>query len=130
MKTKTLLTLFFYCLIFNVSAAIITVVNGDNLQTKIDGATAGDILIVGPGTYTGNITVNKKLTLLGPGYFKSSGGDATLTGTYVDFPLGGEGSYFSGFNVVGDLYAGTSNITIIRNKVGNSLLFGFGNYNI
>lgn len=129
MKTKTLLILFFYCLIFNVSAAIITVVNGDNLQTKINAATAGDILIVGPGTYTGDITVNKKLTLLGPGYFRSSGGDATLTGGYVDIPFAGEGSYFSGFNVVGDLYTSASNITIIRNRVGNSLNFGFGTWN-
>jgi nitrous oxidase accessory protein NosD len=97
MKTKILLYALLMTLSTQLHAAIITVVNGDNLQTKINGATAGDILIVGPGTYTGNYEINKKLTLFGPGYHRSSGGDAVITG-YVWFQNGtSDGSYFSGF---------------------------------
>ncbi|MFA5263534.1 MAG: right-handed parallel beta-helix repeat-containing protein [Opitutaceae bacterium] len=34
-------------------AAVINVVNGDDLQAKIDGATGGDVLLLGTGTYSG-----------------------------------------------------------------------------
>ena len=34
-------------------AAVITVADGDNLQAKIDGATGGDVLVLGTGTYAG-----------------------------------------------------------------------------
>lgn len=123
MKTKTLLVLFFYCLIFNVSAAIVPVVSGDNLQTKINAATAGDILIVGPGIYSGNISFNKKLTFFGPGYQRSSGGDAVLTGSWFWSQTGSDGSYISGF-VMQSFLMTSNNVTFIRNKVGNSIYLG------
>lgn len=124
MKTKILLIPIFFFLIFNVSAAIITVVNGDNLQTKINDAVADDILIVGPGTYTGNVIFNKKLTLIGPGYQRSSGGDAVITGAYLWLQQGSDGSYISGFVFNTDVLMCSNNVTFIRNKVGNSIYLG------
>ncbi len=58
------------------------VINGGqftNLQTAIDAATAGDTIYVhgSPNTY-GDITLNKRLTLVGAGYY--------LTGTVNNFP--------------------------------------------
>ena len=38
------------------------------IQAAIDGATAGDTIIVSGGTYNENITVNKQLILTGSGW--------------------------------------------------------------
>lgn len=122
---KSIGSFFFFllCSFYVSNAATITVVNGDDLASKINAATAGDILIVGPGTYTGNFVVSKKLTFMGPGYLRSSGGDAFIAG-YVLFASGSDGSYFSGFRVRDDLSVLSNNTTIIRNNVGHSLLIG------
>lgn len=47
-------------------AATIEVSADTSLQAAIDAAQAGDILMLAPGTYQGNIIVNKPLTLQGP----------------------------------------------------------------
>lgn len=47
-------------------AAIIQVPANSVLQEVIDAAQQGDILILAPGTYSGNIIVDKPLTLQGP----------------------------------------------------------------
>lgn len=47
-------------------AATIEVPADTALQAVIDAAQAGDILMLAPGTYQGNIIVNKPLTLQGP----------------------------------------------------------------
>lgn len=47
-------------------AATIEVPADTALQAAIDAAQAGDILVLAPGTYQGNIIVNKPLTLQGP----------------------------------------------------------------
>jgi hypothetical protein len=122
MKTKILLLSFLMlsaCVIGR--AAVISVVNGDNLQTKINDATAGDVLIVGPGNYAG-VTISKKLTLLGPGYFRA-GGAASIAS--VTFDANSAGSYFSGFEVTGACQINGSNITAKRNKL--AALFYIGN---
>jgi hypothetical protein len=123
MKTRFLLLSFLMVSAVIISqAAVISVVNGDNLQTKITNATAGDVLVVGPGTYAG-VTISKKLTLIGPGYFRS-GGAATVAG--VTFDANGSGSYFSGFEVTGAFQISGNNITAKRNKVTNNFYVGYG----
>nr|WP_240378828.1 hypothetical protein [Alcaligenes sp. HPC1271] len=47
-------------------AATIEVPADTSLQAVIDAALPGDILMLAPGTYQGNIIVNKPLTLQGP----------------------------------------------------------------
>jgi hypothetical protein len=123
MKTKILLLTFFILSASLLSrAAVISVVNGDNLQTKITNATAGDVLVVGAGTYAG-VTISKKLTLIGPGYFRS-GGAATVAGVTLD--ASGSGSYFSGFEVTGAFQVSGNNITVKRNKITNNFYVGYG----
>ena len=103
MKTRFLLLSFLMLSASLLSrAAVVSVVNGDNLQTKITNATAGDVLIVGVGNYTsGNITINKKLTILGPGFFRTVG-SAQVTNMYL---VGGSsGSYISGMDILNDFY--------------------------
>jgi hypothetical protein len=122
MKTKILLLSFLIVsAVLTSHAAVISVVNGDNLQTKITNATAGDVLVVGPGNYAA-VTISKKLTLLGPGYFRP-GGAATVAG--VTFDANSAGSYFSGFEFTGTCQINGSNITAKRNKM--AYLFYIGN---
>lgn len=126
MKTKTLLLFLFMISAVIISrAAVISVVNGDNLQTKITNATAGDVLIVAVGNYTsGNITINKKLTILGPGFFRTSG-SAQVTNMYL---VGGSsGSYISGMDILNDFYIGSSNNTVTRNKIHFQFILGYDN---
>ncbi|MFT0547709.1 nitrous oxide reductase family maturation protein NosD [Allopusillimonas ginsengisoli] len=47
-------------------AATHTVAAGDDLQVVIDAAEPGDVLLLAPGNYAGNIVVSKPLTLEGP----------------------------------------------------------------
>lgn len=123
MKTKVLLFSFLMLSASLLSrAAVISVVNGDNLQTKITNATAGDVLVVGPGNYAG-VTISKKLTLLGPGYFRP-GGAASVSS--VTFDVNSAGSYFSGFEVTSTCQISGSNITAKRNKFAGNFLIGNG----
>jgi nitrous oxidase accessory protein len=46
-------------------AATIEVTTGDNLFKTISNANAGDIYILAPGSYPGNITIDKEITLKG-----------------------------------------------------------------
>lgn len=48
-----------------VNAANINISSGENLSEKINSAQDGDVLILEDGTYTGNITIDKNLTIKG-----------------------------------------------------------------
>ncbi|HRI05855.1 MAG TPA: DUF5011 domain-containing protein [Candidatus Dojkabacteria bacterium] len=58
-----------------VFAADLVVNPGDSIQAVVDSASAGDTVIINPGSYVGNVVVNKSLTL------KSASGAATVTVT-------------------------------------------------
>lgn len=118
MKTKFLLLSFLIITASFLSrAAVISVVNGDNLQTKITNATAGDVLMVAAGNY-GTIVLDKQLTLIGTGYFLPGGGPgvgpAIITGN-VEFGDGSANSMMTGFQIGQHVYIGASNITFSRN---------------
>lgn len=74
----TFLSMISFC--FAINAAVITVSNNtaspgqySNLQTAIDNSSASDTIYVqGSPTSYGNITINKKLTILGSGYAPDS----------------------------------------------------------
>mgnify|MGYP000184995657 CR=1 FL=1 len=118
------LLLFCVCLLaLNISSfgAIISVNPGDDLQAKMNAATAGDVLIVAGGTYApAGITFNKRLTLIGTGYLLPAGGPsstiAQITGI-VSFTTGSDFSIFTGFTVSGTINIGANNITFSRNNV-------------
>lgn len=67
MKLKLFLVAVFASLFFipGVSAATINVSNGDDLSAKVASASAGDVLLLEDGTYTGDVTIDKNITLKG-----------------------------------------------------------------
>jgi PKD repeat protein len=84
-----------------VSAAVIEVSSGGSIQDAITAAAPGDVINVGPGTYSESLVIGKSLTL------RSSGGAAntTIEGTVAinieddaHVVLGGTGS---GFEITG-----------------------------
>ena len=83
------------------AAAVIQVSSGVSIQDAIDSASPGDVIIVGPGTYTGDLTIDKSLTL------RSSGGAdvTTIEGSVVINLLDEETVAFgedgAGFTVTG-----------------------------
>lgn len=80
MKIKLFLVVFIAALFFvpNVNAATITVSNGDDLSAKVASADPGDILNIATGTYNGDITLDKNITLKG-----ASREDVIINGTVV-----------------------------------------------
>ena len=122
---KPFLSLFALCLfVMQVSGAILTVSNHpsqpaqyDDINAAIAAAASGDTIYIhgSPLPYSGNVIVNKQLTLIGPG--KNPQKDiptlATING-YFRFDTGSNGSQAIGlvasnFQDIG----GTSNIAVI-----------------
>jgi hypothetical protein len=104
---------------------------GQSLPNALTLAAAGDIIYVDGGIY-GNITLSKKVILIGTGYF-GAGNTASPTeaklGT-VQFAAGSEGSVIMGF-VADNINVGTSTITVARNRVDGHIWVGYsglGNY--
>ena len=92
----------------------------DNLQTLINNATAGTTFLVEAGVYGGTINVNKRVTLIGTGYFLGLGGQATGASSEIGtltFQAGGEFSTVMGF-VIGNCNVQTSNVLVSRNAIG------------
>jgi hypothetical protein len=87
MKTKTFLLLaLFVALAAGAFAGVLTVSNNSNspgqytsLQTAIDAAAIGDtIMVAGSATSYGNISIGKKLMLVGAGYHNPYGNSTTI----------------------------------------------------
>lgn len=67
MKVKLFLGVILASLFFipGVNAATIDVTNGDDLNAKIASASAGDVIAIANGTYSGDVTLDKNITLKG-----------------------------------------------------------------
>lgn len=89
---------------------------GQSLPNALSVAAAGDIIYVDGGVH-GSITISKRVTLIGTGYFAAAGaaptGPATL-GTMRFIP-GATGSLLTGVVTIGELSVGASTVTIVRN---------------
>lgn len=96
-----------------------------DLQPAINAAAAGDTIMVEASAVSyGNITVNKRLVLIGPGYFltdatpnpKTEADKNNATLGDVRFNPGSEGSVFEGFVVFNQvIHVNAGSITIQRN---------------
>ncbi len=110
--------------------ALIRVQAGQSLPNALTAATAGDIIYVDGGNY-GDIAIPKRLTLIGTGYFGgNTGGTGESTVSQVRFLPGSDGSVLTGFTT-NNVYAETSNVSIIRNNtteifVGSNPVTAFG----
>ena len=125
---KLLLIIFLFAFLEGKTQTVIRVVNGQNLQTVIDNATAGSTIMVEAGIY-GSINVNKKLDLYGTGYFLNNSNTAyvgsSTVGT-VTFLNGSEVSTLQGF-LSGYINVSANSITIRRNKSGRIRIGHNGN---
>lgn len=104
-----------------------------NLQTAVTSAVAGDTIHLEPSaTGYGNVTVTKKITIIGNGYFQDG---STYLNTYntglkadtnnssinsIIFQGGGEYSMVTGC-YINNVYIHTSNITVKRNYVYSAI---------
>ncbi len=117
--------------------------NFTTAQAAHDGAVAGDTIMFEPSaTVYGNITLTKRLILIGPGYFVSQNNpnypyanDAQISS--VAFSSGSQNSVIMGLRV-NQIAVETSNISILRNApitIGGQAFFislstGISNINI
>ena len=84
-------------------------------------ATAGDIIQVEPGTYNFDITLNKNLTVVGPGYFLGGSQNPGLqanaqaaTVSNIQFNAGSTGASVSGLTVASNVFIGANGVTLQR----------------
>lgn len=106
------------------------------MQAAHDASAAGDIIYIEPDnsgeTYYGdNITINRRITLIGPGY------DPTLvTGSSFDnrlvkingaisFAQGSAGSRITGLDILGSISISDADCIVERNRISNSFGLGF-----
>ncbi len=106
-------------------------VNADytDLQIAIDAASHGDTIYVEPSSVSyGSISINKKLTIFGPGYFLSENPEtqanpSTARITDITLEYGSDTSLLAGLNIEGLLefypynYGDINNVVIMRNKI-------------
>jgi len=68
-------------------AATIYVNPGDSIQSAVNAASAGDIIVISAGTYTENVTINKALTFRGANFGVSGnatrGAESTINGAFT-----------------------------------------------
>lgn len=119
--------------------ATITVNPGDDIQSAINTANAGDTIIVSSGTYTENVNINKSLTILGANAGISGSGargaESTLEGnitiaangiTIDGMAFDGGASAIrgeSGANAYDDL---TIRNNLIENTIDSAIRLGLG----
>ncbi|TVQ16054.1 MAG: hypothetical protein EA367_21215 [Leptolyngbya sp. DLM2.Bin15] len=125
--------------------AIISVGTFTSIQAAVDAANPGDTLLIGAGTYVGNVTINKPLTLIGAndglaGNDPSRGAESIIQGS---FTLGSDDITIRGFefsNPSAAIRGGANgsvnynNITIafndfvaLSNNAAQFITNGFGN---
>ena len=124
--------------------AIISVGSFTSIQAAVDAANPGDTLVIGAGTYVGNVTINKPLTLIAAndglaGNDPSRGAESIIQGSFI---LGSDDITIHGFefsNPSAAIRGGTSgnvnynNITIafndfvaLSNNAAQFITNGFG----
>lgn len=104
------------------------VISTSNLQTVINNATDGDVILVEVGSY-GAVTLTKRLNIYGTGYFLSNTQTPTLGSSFVgSFALntGSAGTIIAGF-ITENIYVNTDNCLIYSNHVNNTINIGPSN---
>ena len=139
------LTLLFNVSIGSASATIFRVNNGltENIPNKLfakiqtainnNSVGAGDTLMVeSSGINYEGFTCNKKLTIIGPGYFlgENPGVNGVVASAkindYCYFVANSQGSYLIGMELLNGLYLSTSNIYVMRSR---ALIVFYGSSN-
>lgn len=131
------LTLILFNVSFPVSAQPITVSPGQSIQTVINSAPAGSTIQIAAGTFNGNISINKPLTLIGAGSGDNPAIDTIIVGSLTftssipantsasgselqNFRITGNGN---GINLAGELPL--SDITLDNMALVGNISYGF-----
>jgi hypothetical protein len=153
MKNKICLTMLLVTLIaYNTQAQTVRRVSNalaagapfSTIQAAVNAAVDGDIILVegSSANYTGAVTLTKRLTIQGPGYFLDqnqglqTNSNIAFLNSSITFDAGSAGSILRGMRT-GPIVINTSNITISNNFLGqgasisaaaNNIIIS-GNYN-
>ena len=111
---KSSILTFFLSLILGTTLAHGATVNvgaGENLQTAIDNASAGDVLILtAPVAYNGDLNITKPLRIIGQrNENQSLGGNI-----YIEGVTAGQGVHLNSINVVGSLIIQNSSLVTLK----------------
>lgn len=98
--------------------------SGADLDAEITAGAVGDTYILGPGAYSGNIAVTKRVTLIGPGYFNSTGpsGEASILGV-ISINPGAENSLITGLSFVNNVHLVANGTNFQRNKITSTYFY-------
>lgn len=93
-----------------------------SLQEAVDNVAANSVIYVHAGSY-GDVVIDKPLNIIGPGYFlvqnpetQVNTGEAMLQTLTIN--AGAENSIITGMVIIGGILVYTSNISMLRNRVG------------
>ncbi|KQC04559.1 MAG: hypothetical protein APR53_10340 [Methanoculleus sp. SDB] len=105
----------------SAAAATVTVNPGDSIQAAIDGASAGDTIVVNSGTYSEYFTVDKTLTMSGSGWPVI---DETGLGMHHVVSISAANVHFEGFDVrnsngFSGIHVAAANAEIVNNRITN-----------
>jgi hypothetical protein len=118
------------------------VANYKTLQGAVDSVADGTLILLQPGPFSyGSVTIKKRVSIIGPGYFLNHNPDPTRQATaaeavvtVINFDTASNGSYLTGISLRGEItngatrvtFSNTSDITISRCLVypgGNGWFF-------
>ena len=108
-------------------AQIVRVTNGQSLSALIASATAGITFIVEPGSY-GDLTLTKRVAIIGPGYFLGNSQQATTgSATFgtITFNAGSENSILMSCAVNSYINIGANQVAVSRCLAGE-IRIGYG----
>ncbi len=96
-----------------------------SLQTAVDSVNAGDVLMLqGSATSYGTVTINKRVTIIGPGYFLGQNPGTNTQASVVEAEIGsttirpaGEGTIISGCYISGYFSVQANSLAITRNRI-------------
>ena len=115
---------FTYATIHTVDNTLDAGAQFSSISSAISAASAGDTILVHPSDNSyGNITINKHVHLVGPGFNPEISDGLTAEMSIVTLTNGSDGTIIEGFRiaqVLGALFASSSNIQIRHNLITSS----------
>lgn len=114
---KIILTLFVLLSPMLMAQDIVAVYNGMSLKDTINAYPAGTTFYVHPGNYGGGFAINKKVNIIGMGYFLDGSFGSTYIGSAITLNSGASGSLISGLEINGDIFVYGDDMIIEKNKV-------------
>ena len=127
MKSKLLIFIFLIQTVSIYAQTTIRVTNGQNLQTLIDAYPAGTIFMVEGGIVNSNLDIDKKVSIIGTGYFLNATTQATpgvAQVSHIRLKPGSDGSFITGLQCL-SINISANNILIQRCYATEPIRLGY-----